>query len=191
MVHLCGKRYNQRAGETREIKVYTNQPSVELYLNGKKVGEAEAVDHICKFEVALAEGFNVFKAVAGSVKDTMTIEKVEAEPEIYTLPQTDDGNEGAANWFTAVGDVELEDNSPMEFPEGKLSIKSTIGDIYKNEAAWEFFSKLTGGKLGPDMPMWGMMQNFNLETMMTMMGNAPESALKSINKQLNAFDLVD
>ena len=39
MVHLCGKRYAQRAGEVREIKVYTNQPSVELYLNGKKVGE--------------------------------------------------------------------------------------------------------------------------------------------------------
>jgi hypothetical protein len=25
---------------------------------------------------------------------------------------------------------------------------------------------------------------------MTMMGNAPESALKAINKKLNAFDLV-
>ncbi|MBQ3505116.1 MAG: hypothetical protein IJA75_10505 [Oscillospiraceae bacterium] len=55
----------------------------------------------------------------------------------------------------------------------------------------EFFSKLTGGKLGPDMPMWAMMSNFNLETMMTMMGNAPESTLKALNKQLNAFDLVD
>ena len=41
------------------------------------------------------------------------------------------------------------------------------------------------------MPMWGMMSNFNLETMMTMMGNAPESALKAINKQLIVFDLVD
>ena len=39
--------------------------------------------------------------------------------------------------------------------------------------------------------MWGMLQNFNLETMMGMMGNVPESALKAINKQLNAFDLVD
>jgi len=35
------------------------------------------------------------------------------------------------------------------------------------------------------------MSNFNLETMMTMMGNAPESTLKALNKQLNAFDLVD
>ena len=109
MVHLCGKRYAQRAGDVREIKVYTNQETVELYLNGKKVGEAAAVDHICKFDVQLAEGQNIFLAVANGVKDTMTIEKVEAEPEIYTRPQTDDGNEGAANWFTAMGDVELDD----------------------------------------------------------------------------------
>ena len=191
MVHLCGKRYAQRAGEVREIKVYTNQESVKLYLNGELVGEQVAVDHICRFDVKLAEGYNVFLAEANGMKDTMTIEKVEVEPEIYTLPQTDDGNEGAANWFTAMGSAELEDDSPMEFPEGKLSIKSTIGEIYKNEAAWEFFSKMTGGKLGPDMPMWGMMSNFNLETMMTMMGNAPESALKALNKQLNAFDIVE
>jgi beta-galactosidase len=191
MVHLCGKRYAQRAGDTREIKVYTNLDTVELYLNGKKVGEAAAVDHICKFDVALAEGQNIFLAVAGGVKDTMTIEKVEVEPEIYTLPQTDDGNEGAANWFTAMGSTELEDDSPMEFPEGKMSVKTTIGEIYKNPEAWEFFSKMSGGKMGPDMPMWAMMQNFNLETLMGMMGSAPEGALKALNKQLNAFDLVD
>ena len=137
------------------------------------------------------EGFNIFVADAGCVKDTMTIEKVEVEPEIYTLPQTDDGNEGAANWFTAMGSTELEDDSPMEFPAGKMSVKTTIGDIYKNPEAWEFFSKMSGGKMGPDMPMWAMMQNFNLETLMGMMGSAPEGALKALNKQLNAFDLVD
>jgi beta-galactosidase len=189
MVHLCGKRYAQRAGETREIKVYTNQESVKLYCNGQLVGEQTAVDHICRFQVALAEGFNIFLAEANGIKDTMTIEKVDVEPEIYTLPQTEDNNEGAANWFTAMGDVEL-DEGPMEFPEGKMSIKTTIGEIYKNEAAWEFFSKMSGGKMGPDMPMWAMMQNFNLETLMGMMGSVPESALKALNKQLNAFDLI-
>ena len=191
MVHLCGKRYAQRAGEEREIKVYTNQDTVVLYLNGKKVGEQAPVDHICRFNVALQEGQNIFLAVAGECKDTMTVEKVAVEPEIYTLPITDDGNEGAANWFTASGDVDLEDDAPMEFPEGKLSIKSTIGQIYKNEAAWEFFSKMTQGKIGPDMPMWGMMENFAVEMMMGMAGNVPESAIKALNKQLNQFDVVE
>ena len=142
------------------------------------------------FDVKLDEGLNIFLAEANGIKDTMTIEKVDAEPEIYTLPQTDDGNEGAANWFTAMGDVEL-DEGPMEFPEGKISIRTPIGQIYKNPAAWEFFTKLTGGRLGPDQPMWSMMENFNMETLMTMMGSAPESALKAMNKKLIAFDFVD
>ena len=191
MVHLCGKRYAQRAGDVQEIKVYTNLETVALYLNGKQVGEAEAVDHICKFNVTLAEGYNIFMAVAGGVKDTMTIEKVDAEPEIYTLPQTDDGNEGAANWFTAMGDVEL-DEGPMEFPEGKMSIKTKLMDIYKNEQAWEFVSKMMGGfKLGPDHPMWNMVGNFNMETLMGMNGAPDEKMLKMLNKQLNKFNLVD
>jgi hypothetical protein len=50
---------------------------------------------------------------------------------------------------------------------------------------------MTGGKLGPDQPMWAMMENFNMETLMTMMGSTPESAIKALNKQLNQFDLVD
>jgi len=191
MVYLCGKRYAQRAGETREIKVYTNQPSVTLYCNGTLVGEQEAVDHICRFDVALNQGQNIFLAVAGNVKDTMTIEKVEAEPEIYTLPVEDDGNEGAANWFTAMGSVDLDDG-PMEFPEGKLSIKSTMAQIHKNPEAWALVSKMMGGKMGPDHPMWNMVQNFNFEMLMGMGGgDVPESAKKMLNKQLNKFDLIE
>lgn len=191
MVHLCGKRYAQRAGEEREIKVYTNQDSVTLYMNGEEVGTQAPVDHIAIFTVNMKDGENIFLAVAGEVKDTMTIEKVEVEPEIYVLPGQDEGEGGAANWFVAEGDVDLEDDSPMEFPEGKLSIKSTIGQIYKNEAAWEFFSKMTQGKVGPDMPMWGMMENFAVEMMLGMAGNLPESAIKALNKQLNRFDVVE
>ena len=192
MVHLCGKRYAQRAGEEREIKVYTNQDSVTLYMNGEEVGTQAPVDHIAIFTVNMKDGENIFLAVAGEVKDTMTIEKVEVEPEIYVLPGQDEGEGGAANWFTAEGSADLpEDDTPMEFPEGKLSIKSTIGQIYKNEAAWEFFSKMTQGKIGPDMPMWGMMENFAVEMMMGMAGNVPESAIKALNKQLNQFDVVE
>ena len=31
MVHICGRRYAQRAGETTEIRVYSNQPAVTLF----------------------------------------------------------------------------------------------------------------------------------------------------------------
>ena len=80
----------------------------------------------------------------------------------------------------------------MVFPEGKMSIKTKIMDIYKNEEAWEFVSKMMGGfKLGPDHPMWNMIGNFNMETLMGMNGEPNEQMMKVLNKKLNAFDLVD
>ncbi len=188
MVHLCGKRYAQRAGETTEIKVYTNQDSVTLYMNREKVGETTPVDHIAKFSVSLADGFNIFLAVAGECKDTMTIEKVDEEPAIYTLPVEDNGQEGAANWFTTEGSLDLD--APMEFPEGKLSIKNTLGEVAKNPDALAFFCQLSGREMGPGMPMWEMISNMSVEMMMGMAGNIPEGAMAMINKKLNAFDLV-
>ena len=41
------------------------------------------------------------------------------------------------------------------------------------------------------MPMWGMMENFAVELMLGMAGNLPESVIKSMNKKLNEFDLVE
>ena len=90
-----------------------------------------------------------------------------------------------------MGNVEL-DEGPMEFPEGKMSIKTKIMDIYKNEEAWEFVSKMMGGfKLSPEHPMWNMIGNFNRETLTGMNGEPDEKMMKMLNKKLNAFDLVD
>ncbi len=191
MVHLCGKRYVQRAGETVEIKVYSNQDMVTLYMNGEVVGDAAPVDKIAKFTVAMKDGENIFMAVAGDCKDTMTLEKVEVEPEIYVLPGQEEGDGGAANWFTAEGSVDLEDDGPMEFPEGKYNINSKLGEIFKNPEAAEFMTNMSQGKLGPQQPMWAMIENFDVKTMMSMAGNVPESALKALNKQLNQFDVME
>ena len=191
MVHLCGKRYAQRAGKETEIKVYTNQESVTLYMNGNQIETLIPQDHIARFIVNMKDGFNIFMVDACGMKDTMTIEKVEKEPEIYTLPGTQEG--GAQNWFTAFGEVHLETDidmdEPMEFPEGKLSIKSTIGEIYKNKEAWGFFSKIAGDKFGPDMPMWDMLENFGVEQMLTM-ANLSEGTIKAWNKKLNEFEKI-
>ena len=157
-------------------------------MNRAKVAEVTPVDHIAKFNVSLQDGLNIFLAVAGECKDTMTLEKVETEPSIYTLPVTDDGNEGAANWFTAEGSLDLE--APMEFPEGKLSIKNTLAEVANNPDALAFFCQLSGRQMGPGMPMWEMISNMSVEMMMSMAGNIPEGAMAMINKKLNAFDLM-
>lgn len=191
MVHLCGKRYAQRAGETTEIRVYSNQPTVALYLNGELV-EEKTESKVFVFKVSLKDGFNTLMAVAGDVKDTMTLEKVDEEPSIYVLPVSDDDSEGVANWFTQMGDLDLAPE--MTFPEGKLSIKSKISSIYANQDAWNMFKETMQlpDMLSPENGMWGMISNFTVELMLSMGGkNIPEAALAMLNAKLIEFDEVD
>ncbi len=96
MVHLCGKRYAQRAGETTQIRVYSNQPTVSLFVNGE-LAHVMTADKVFVFDVALKDGFNSILAQAGGCKDSMTLEKVAKEPDIYVLPEVNERAEGVAN----------------------------------------------------------------------------------------------
>ena len=50
-VHLCGRRYVDRAEEVTKIKVYSNQPSVTLYVDGKLVKSRMAAEYsVLKFQ---------------------------------------------------------------------------------------------------------------------------------------------
>ncbi len=192
MVHLAGKRYAQRAGKTTEIRVYSNQPSVSLYLNGELVETKEAY-RVFVFTVALAEGFNTLVAVAGDVKDTMTLEKVEQEPAIYVLPEVNERKEGVANWFQTVGSMDLE--APMEFPEGKYSVKDTMEELARSPEAIAVVTKAiklaTNFDIAPGGGMWDMLKAMSPESMMGMAGNMmPEGFLESINIQLTKIDKV-
>lgn len=192
MVHICGRRYAQRAGETTEVRVYSNQPTVSLYMNGTLVEEKTA-DKVFVFTVALAEGQNMLLAVAGEAKDSVTLEKVDKEPAIYVLPEVNQRAEGVANWFTAVGDLDL--SAPMEFPEGKYSVKDTMEELAKCPEAFEVIAKAmklaTNFTITPGNGMWDMMKKMSLYTMADIAGNMmPKGFLESINAQLIRFDKV-
>ena len=184
MVHIAGRRHAQRAGETTEIKVYSNQDTVVLYVNGKEVGQQTA-HRVFKFNVALEEGFNTILAVAGDVKDSITLEKVEKEPDCYTLPEFNERQEGVANWFKQVGSLDLK--APMEFPEGYYSIKDSMEDLSKNEEALALATRAvklaTNFDIKPGVGMWDMMKRMTPETMAKMI-NMPDGFIESLNAQL-------
>ena len=184
MVHIAGRRHAQRAGETTEIKVYSNQDTVVLYVNGKEVGQQTA-HRVFKFDVALNEGFNTILAVAGDVKDSITLEKVAEEPAYYTLPEFNERQEGVANWFKQVGSLDLK--APMEFPEGYYSIKDSMEDLSKNEEALALATRAvklaTNFDIKPGVGMWDMMKRMTPETMAKMI-NMPDGFIESLNAQL-------
>ena len=193
MLHLCGRRYAQRAGETTEIRVYSNQPTVTLYRNGKPV-QVQTGGRVFVFRIALEEGFNTITAAAGDLRDSMTLEKVDREPAVYVLPEVNERAEGVANWFKLAGDLDLK--APMEFPEGKYSVKNTMEDIAKSPAAMKVVAEAvklaTNMRVAPGEGMWDMLKSMSPEKMCEMAGSMmPEGFVESLNARLIEIDKPD
>lgn len=194
-VHVCGRRYAQRAGETATVRVYSNQPQVSLYAAGKLV-ESRSGDKVFIFEnVPLEDGFTTVTACSGSYCDSIALEKVKEKPGIYTLPmEEDDDMSGVANWFEQAPE-EVSNITVLEFPEGFFSIRDKIKDIANDPDAFEILrnalASMTGMKLKKGMLM--MVGNKTLEEMMSMTAgmsmaggqNIPENAVCILNAQLN------
>ena len=159
--------------------------TVTLYCNGKEVG-TQTAHRVFKFNVALDEGFNVLMAVADTVKDSITLEKVEAEPACYTLPEFNERQEGVANWFKQMGSMDL--TAPMEFPEGYYSIKDSLEELAKNEEAFAVAAKAvklaSNFDIKPGEGMWAMMKKMTPEAMASMISTMPDGFIESLNAQL-------
>ena len=76
IVHVCKYTWTKRAGaETstgvsiQKLKVYTNQPRVELLHNGKTLGIKEVENYHAIFEVPFVDGHNSLEALAGEARD--------------------------------------------------------------------------------------------------------------------------
>ena len=184
MVHIAGRRYAQRSGESTVVKVYSNQPQVSLYVNGKLVETKEAY-RVFAFDVQLEEGQNILLAVADQVKDSITLEKVEIEPKIYVLPEISERAEGVANWFKTMGTMELD--TEMQFPEDRYSIKATFEELAKNEEAWNIAGEAIQLTLGYDPRKYlDMMANMTLEGQFNdNIDRMPKGFVEIVNMKLN------
>lgn len=125
-VHVCGRRYVDRAEEMTDVTVYSNQPSVTLYVDGEEL-ETKACDKACHFEVKIS-GEHEIMAKSGEQSDVIHIRKVDK-------PNPDYVKEGGevVNWF----------DKPEELVcEGYYSIMDTMEDLKKNPAAAALLEKL-------------------------------------------------
>ena len=111
-VHLCGKRYIDRVEEVTKVTVYSNQPEVELFVNGQSMGKKTAEDHFFYFDVPNV-GESTVVAKAGDLSDEGSLRKVDTMNMDYVLVE-----KGAVlNWFD------------IDAPEGRFSLNDKISDI--------------------------------------------------------------
>lgn len=177
-VHICGKRYVDRVEDVTKVTVYSNQPEVELFVNGESLGKQNCPEHFFYFEVP-NKGESVLKAVAGELTDESFLRKVETFNDAYRLKE-----KGAIlNWFD------------IETPEGYFSLNDKLEDIMASEEGKQFFmqvfQQMAGGNVAVDENpgMMQMMGSFTVLRLVSLMGTAgakiTKEQLLGINAQLN------
>ena len=188
-VHLCSKRYIDRVEDVTKVTVYSNQPEVELFVNGESVGKQASENHFFYFEVPNI-GESTLVAVAGDLKDESIIRKVDTPNEDYVLKE-----KGAIlNWFD------------IDAPEGRFCLNDKMGDIMKSKRGKLWFigvalklkKKMSKGKKGEKteamgfemtsdmMQMLGGFTVLRLTSMMGMMNiSFTKEELLKMNKKLN------
>ncbi len=189
MVHICGKRYVDRTEDVTKVTVYSNQPTVELFANGKSLGvqQNNGLPFFC-FDVPLA-GTVQLTAKAGVLTDESVICKVAEPNPAYRLQE-----KGAVlNWFD------------ITEREGYFSLNDKISDIMKTVKGKLFFvqmmgkfmpkkgEKVMGFDLGPDMmQLIGGFTVLRMTSMAGMMGmEFTKEQLLDINEKLNKIRKKD
>ncbi len=190
-VHLCSKRYVDRVEDVTGVTVYSNQPEVELFVNGESIGKKTAADHFFRFDVK-NEGETILIAKAGGLSDEGRIRKVEQPNMDYVLKEV-----GAVlNWFDVVeveGRFSLNDkiSDIMQSEHGRRWLLSMERELKKKQDA----NKNDPGKSGGfDVDVKGddlmdMMSSFTVLRLTNMMGmmniRFTKEELLQMNEQLN------
>ena len=187
MVHLCGKRYVDRVEDVTKVTVYSNQPTVELFANGKSLGVQEKGElPFFYFDVPNA-GTTHLVAVAGELKDESVICKVDTFNEAYRLRE----KSAVLNWFD-ITEVEghLSLNSTFKEIMGTLQGKMLVMGLFGKMMAKGGGDKKPAGfdmsAMGGMMDMLGGFTFIRLAGMMSMMDiNFTKEELLDINAKLN------
>lgn len=187
-VHLCGKRYVYRNEDMTNITVYSNLPSVDVYLNDVFYATKESDDHFFYFVVPL-EGETKVTVKAQDCVDEGTIVKVEEFHEEYRLKEA-----GAIlNWFD------------IAEKEGFYSLNDTLSDINQSEQGRQLLSGMMqamkpaagSNSMGMEVSeeVMQMMNGFTIVRLVNLMGTAggmkvEKEDLLKLNELLNQIPKV-
>ncbi len=175
-VHICGRRYVNRHEEVTEIKVYSNQDTVTLYVDGVEK-ETKTGDKIFKFEVPIT-GEHTIKAVSGDLTDEITIKKVAEKDPSYVK----EGGE-VENWF---------DRDDEVVREGYYSIADSMATLKQNPAAAALVGRLmeqakkSYGDVAQAVQMPEAIQRqMDMASLKSMIKQASKAVTPEMVKQLN------
>lgn len=177
-VHICGRRYINRACNKTWVKVYSNQSEVALYVDGNLL-ECRTGERIFTFTVPIT-GEHTIEARSGKLCDSILIRRVEMEDESYHLAVKGD----VMNWFDA-----------DTFDPTCFSVRDTLGALMthpksgaivgqmmeKARASRGDVAQATAGNANLERMMAGM----TLESLLKQAGGAvPPEQVRKLNSAL-------
>ncbi len=176
-VHICGRRYADRAENTTQVKVYSNQPSVTLRIDGRVIG-TKAGKTVFTFDVPLT-GEHEIEAVSGGCRDKITLRRVAEPNREYLFRKAE-----VVNWF------DKEDYKPDCY-----SVKDTMGALMHNPRSAAILGKMmermsasrgdVAKSANGNANLQRMMAGMSLESLIKQAGDAvPAEMVKSLNAAL-------
>lgn len=176
-VHLCGKRYVDRAEDRTEIKVYSNCATVTLFVDGREV-ETKSGKTVFTFSVPIY-GEHRIEAVSRECRDTMTIRRVDAPNPAYLFRK-----QAVINWFDTA-----------DYDPSCYSIKDTMGALSQNPQTAAILGRMmermtaTRGDVAKaandNANLQKMMAGLSLESLIKQAGDSvPGEMIRSLNAAL-------
>ncbi|SCP96969.1 glycoside hydrolase family 2 protein [Anaerobium acetethylicum] len=178
-VHVCGRRYVGRTEDLTEIKVYSNQSQVDLFVDGKHFG-TQSGKTVFRFQVPIS-GTHIIEAKSGSCSDRIQIRHVLEQNPDYLFIKT----APVLNWFDA-----------DEFDPGCYSVSDTLGDIRSNPEAGSVVNQMMAhaaqsrGDVADavkDNPALQRMMNRITLISLLKQGGSDEESVKQINRVLQGI----
>lgn len=181
-IHLAGKRYIERSGESTSVKVYTNLEEVSLFVDNKLIAKQKG-KAVFSFEIPLEKDLHI-KVISGNCEDEMDIKKVNKENEKYSC----ENKATLVNWFEESKDLK----------EGYFSTKDKVKDIKAHPIAGPIYQKMmseamksfgdVSKKVEIPKEMQEKMDNMSLEDNFKMAGHLVKPEMvKQINKILQGI----
>lgn len=178
-VHLCGRRYVDRAENTTEIKVYSNLEEVELYVDGEFFAK-ENGKTVFTFNVPIS-GIHTIEAKSGDCSDHIEVKFVSEPNEDYIF-----GNKNSVvNWF----DV-------LEIDEDYFSVNDTMAELNEHPQAGAVVGQMMSqgvedrgdvAAVVKDNPALQKMLNRQPLLNLLKQGRVDEESVKAINRVLQGI----
>ena len=176
-VHLCGKRYIERAEDVTEIRVYSNCDSVTLLVDGR-LYEKKNGRRVYTFSVPLTAEHKI-EAISGTCHDEMTVCRVKDPNPSYLFRK-----QVVINWFDTAG-----------YDPSCYSVKDTMGALSQNPHTAailnKMMSRMTASRgdvakaANQNENLRKMMAGLSLESLIRQAGDSvPQEMIRSLNAAL-------